>query len=227
MTNKHRGFTLLEILIALFIFTIVALIMTRTLHSVLSTQAATEKAAEQLRQTQMALLLLSRDLEQAIDRPTLDQEGRTEAAFSGTRTTLSFVHGGLANLNGTSQTSSLQRSGYRLEKNQLVRDTWDQLDQAPHARPHSRPLLDGIQALTFRYLDNKKTFHVFWATESDGADAPGLAQANNPIAAALALSHANEEKLPRAVQLDLTFTNGNHLQQLYLLPQQEVPHNAR
>lgn len=219
MVHKNRGFTLLEILIALFIFTIVAMIMTKSLHSVLSTQSSTEKAAERLTATQMALLLISRDLEQTVDRPISDQEGRIEGAFIGNRNTVTFTHGGFANTAG----SSLQRSRYRLEKNQLLRDTWDALDQAPHATPHSRLLLNEIKDISFRYLDNKNVFHSYWPQEGENTSAPETPPTSSPTSPAMEFTQTSN-KLPRAVEVKLTFNHGGQLQQIYLLPQQEVPH---
>jgi len=212
--NPVRGFTLMEILIALFIFTIVALIITKSLHSILATQTATEMAAEQLTETQMALLLLSRDLEQALDRPILNATGQIEGSFIGNRSSLTLTHHGLANPAGSLQSSSLQRSRYRLEKDQLIRDTWIVLDQGPHAIPYSRVLLSKIQTVFFRYLDNKNVFHDFWP----------LGGEENPKA--LLIPTDSAAKLPRAVEVNFTFDHGRHLQQTYLLPQQEVPHDS-
>ncbi len=220
MFLKNRGFTLLEILIALFIFTIVALIMTKSLHSILMTQERTEIAAEQLREMQTALLLLSRDLDQALDRPISGPDGRIESAFLGTRQTMTLTHGGIANPNGKLQSSALQRTRYRFEKNQLIRDTWQQLDQAPRSLPQSRVLLKEIKDLNFRYLDAKNIFHAFWPPEGENT--------RTTVGQALDLLHqAFDLRLPRAVEINLTLQRGGTLQQIYLLPQQEVPHEPR
>jgi general secretion pathway protein J len=201
MLYKNRGFTLLEILIALFIFTIVSLIMTKALHTVITTQASTEKNAERLAQMQIALLLFSRDLEQAIDRPISSQEGTAEAAFIGGKNALRFSHTGFANPDGKAQKSSLERSGYRVEGGEFIRDTWDALDLAPHAAVHSRRLLSGVQQLYFRYLDNKNVFHSFWPPDTQRGAASGRG------------------KLPRAVEITFVLANEVRLQQLYLTPQ--------
>lgn len=216
--KKTRGFTLLEILIALFIFTFVALIMTKALHSTLKTQENTEAAAERLSTMQTALLLFSRDLDQAVDRPIANPEGRLENSFIGKRQTLTFTHGGLANPNGHLQTSSLQRTRYRFEKNQLIRDTWEQLDSTSQAEPHSRVLLDEIKDLNFRYLDNKNVFQGFWPPEGSAV--------NNTLTQAMDILHNTlTARLPRAVEINLTLKQGGSLQQIYLLPQREVPHD--
>ncbi|HSW70717.1 MAG TPA: type II secretion system minor pseudopilin GspJ [Gammaproteobacteria bacterium] len=220
-----RGFTLIEILLALFIFTLVALITTKALHSVLATQAGTAEVAEQLSETQMAVLLLSRDLEQALDRPITNATGQTEGAFIGSRNSLSLTHHGLSNPEASLQSSSLQRTRYHLEKDQLLRDTWETLDQEAHSRPHSRILLNNIQMLSFRYLDNKNIFHDFWPLHENNL-ATSSAAKNNPFSKALEILENSAATLPRAVEITFTFKHGGALQQIYLLPQQELPNEA-
>ncbi len=217
-----KGFTLIEILISLFIFTIVALIMTKALHSVLAAQSATEQAAEQLRETQFALLLISRDLEQALDRPVYNQDGSVEGPFIGKRAQLVLTHGGFANPDGALISSALQRSGYRLEKDQLIRDTWTALDPAPHTLPDSRVLLKGVKDFSFRYLDHKNVFHSFWPPDSENTQ-PTSSSTANVVSKALEVLQGGT-KLPRAVEIKITFNQGGKIEQIDVLPQQEVPH---
>ena len=54
--NKKMGFTLIEILIALFVFTIISMIMVSALHNIFNYQAETEKQAARLNELQLALL---------------------------------------------------------------------------------------------------------------------------------------------------------------------------
>jgi len=218
--DQSIGFTLIEILIALFIFTIVALIMTKSLHTILSAQSGTEKNAQQLSETQMALIFISRDLEQAIDRPIVNQQGEVEGSFIANRTVIHFTHAGFANPEGFLQSSSLQRSAYRFEQGQLIRDTWDNLDQSSHTRPHSRVLLKGLSEVSFRYLDNKNVYHSFWPIDESARE-----NANSPAKQnAQQTSLGSKDKLPRAVEINIVFKQGSRLQQTYLLPQERVPH---
>src|SRR6185312_5679581 len=107
--NRHDyGFTLLEIIIALFIFSIVSIIIVSALHNVLNTQAATEKKAARLAELQIALLLLSRDIEQTVNRPIVNASGMLEG-FIGSSHTITFTHAGFVNPFGQLQRSTLQR----------------------------------------------------------------------------------------------------------------------
>jgi general secretion pathway protein J len=194
--KKIAGFTLLEILVALFIFTIIAVIMTRALHTVFDSQAVTEKRAIRLAELQMAMLLMSRDVEQMIDRPIQNAERKTEAPLIGTSKSITFTHGGLANPLGQLQRSTLQRTSYFLAENNLVRQTWEVLDQVPTSKPSNRNLLSNVAALHFEYLDTEKHYNDRWPP------------ANKPKAPVF----------PSAVKVSLTLTHWGTITQVYLIP---------
>jgi general secretion pathway protein J len=195
MHNKV-GFTLLEILIALFIFTIVSVIMMTTLHMVLTSQSATEKKSMRLTQLQTALILISSDLEQTVDRPIMTSKDTMES-FIGTQNSVSFTHTGLANPMGELQRATLQRTEYILNKTELIRVTWPVLDQTSKTQSDQRTLLTNVQDLFFEYLDDQGRFKNNW-----------------PI------SDNNESLLPKAVRMTLKMSDWGTLTQLYILPAQ-------
>ena len=197
MRHKKNGFTLLEILIALFIFTIVSLIMVSALHNSMTNQSETEKKSARLNELQIALILVSRDIEQVINRPIMNSKNVLENAFIGTPNTITFTRAGLANPFGQLSRATLQRVRYSLKKNNFIRDTWDGLDQVADVLPHSRILLTTVTALQFEYLDAKGNFQKSWPPPEQ--------------------SHVN---LPRAVRVTLTLENWGTLTQLYLIPGQ-------
>ena len=82
LKRKQAGFTLLEILIALFIFAILSLMLTTVLRRVIDTHAHTEQVASTLRDTEWALLRLSRDLESTVNRSVTDSSGSDRAGHS-------------------------------------------------------------------------------------------------------------------------------------------------
>jgi general secretion pathway protein J len=193
MRNK-RGFTLLEILIALFVFTIVSIIMVSALHNISNTQSATEKQSARLDQLQLAMLILSRDIEQTINRPILNSQGAQDGPLIGTKNSITFTHAGLANPLGQLHRSTLQRARYSLKNDTLVRETWDVLDQTPDSQIHARNLLNAVSELHFEYLDDKGKFQTEW---------PTVGQSQIP--------------LPRAVRVSLTIKKWGKLSQLYLI----------
>lgn len=200
MQNKKaytiNGFTLLEILIALFIFTILSMILVNALHNVINISATTEKNAERLRNLQFALLTMSRDIEQTVNRPVLNTAGTEEEAFIGTPRYFTFTHMGFANPTGELARSSLQRTQYAWNQGVLWRKTWTELDQAPQSLPHARELLE-ITDANFKYLDHKGRFQNNWPP-----------------------SEGREDPLPLAVSIHLVIPNWGRLSQLYVISAQ-------
>jgi general secretion pathway protein J len=197
MRNK-LGFTLLEILIALFIFTIVSMIMVSTLHTVFDSQATTAKNAEKLSKLQLCLLLMSRDFEQAIDRPITNAKNMDESAFVGSPRSVAFTHGGWVNPKAEEQRGTLQRTEYSIENHRLVRSTWSVLDQSAKTIPNKRMLYDKVSDLRFEYLDEEGKFQNNWPKE------------NSPV------------PLPVAIRVSIILENWGKITQLYLLKGQNV-----
>ncbi len=197
--NKHpeAGFTLMEILIALFIFTILSVLLVGALHNVIGIEHRTEENAERLHSLQRALLIVSRDIEQAVNRPVLSASGREEPPFQGDKNQMMFTHAGFANPTGAARQSTLQRSGYAVKGNTFVRISYNVLDQAQKTRPHQSILLNNITDMYFEYLDKEGRFHPDWPL-------PGK----------------KEEKLPRAVRIYLTIPNWGKMSQLYVISAQ-------
>jgi len=194
------GFTLLELLIALFIFTLVAVILTGILHTVFTAQSATEKQSNRLASLQIAMLLLSRDVEQIINRPIYNAKNLTEPAIIGTPTSLTFTHGGFANPQSQLPRSTLQRTQYSLENNYFIRSTWAVLDQTSHSLPAKRILLSRVTDLQFEYLDDHNQFQQNWP----------------PADKKTAI-------FPRGIRVSLTLAKWGKLSQFYFLPQENIP----
>lgn len=160
MSHKlPKGFTLLELLIALFIFTIISVIMVNALHTVFTNQTSTNKSAARLAELQVAFTYIERDFEQILDRPITTVSGSLEPSFLGIDGSVTFTHAGAANPLGQLQRSTLQRTRYRLQDGTLLRDTWAELDQTAETPINTRKLLTGVSELRFEYLDTKNNFH--------------------------------------------------------------------
>lgn len=191
---KTKGFTLVEILIALAIFSILSLMLMTALHNVISSQASAEEKAERLRNTQMALLILNRDLEQLINRPILNKKGGQELAFVGDNISFNFTHMGYASFDNNLTRSELQRVQYRVQNQSLWRYTWDNLDLAPTDESHARELLTGVEKIDVQYIDSQGKLHEIWPDKDGSSD------------------------LPRAVQITFNMRNWGTLGQLYVIP---------
>lgn len=194
----HKGFTLIEILIALFVFTIVSVILMSALHNVINQEGSVEAHAEQLRDLQLTMLLISRDVEQAVNRPIVEASGKSEAAFVGTPQAMTFTHAGFANPTGVSLHSDLQRVRYEWQHGVIMRVTWGVLDRTVESTSHTRQLMNGVEDFRFEYLDKNNRFHAVWPVT-------GL---NQP--------------LPRAVRIQFTLPSWGTLSQLYVINAEQV-----
>lgn len=129
---NERGFTLVELLVALFVFSLLAVAGTALLAFGVDAQARTAERLGDMAGTARLRALLTADIGQAAPRPWRDESGtRRPALTSDATTVLALVRRGWSNEGGAAR-SSLQRVEYRLNDGRLER--W------------SAPLVDGAAA---------------------------------------------------------------------------------
>lgn len=197
---SSKGFTLLEILVALFIFTIISVVMASALHNLFNTQSGTDKRAARLTELQIALLFISRDVEQTINRPITNHDGVQEAAFVGKPHSITLTHAGLANPQGLLLRSTLQRTEYALENSIFIRRTWPVLDQTNKTTSDQRVLLKSVSTCWFEYLDQDNHFQKAWPP------------VDKPKASAL----------PRAVRISLSLPKWGKISETLIIPGQTI-----
>lgn len=191
--NQYSGFTLLELLIALFIFSILSVMLSGGLRLVINALDHTENRAERLRNTQRVLLMIGRNIEQTVNRPILTTQAKEEAAFVGTKNSFTFTHMGVANPDGNQMRGALQRMRYFFSESHLWQEVWPVLDQANQTKTSKRDLLDNVVNAQFEYLDDENKFQNSWPLEN------------------------KKQALPRAIKLILTFEKWGELTQLYVI----------
>ena len=118
--RNQQGFTLIEILIALFIMTILSTILIQVLHHVIAMQSDLGKKSEQLHEIQMTVFRLSHDFPQIVNQPyQSDAHTKSEAAFIGEPTAMAFTR--TTHLGATHSTTQafLERNRYRINNHTL------------------------------------------------------------------------------------------------------------
>lgn len=165
---KNRGFTLIEILIAITILSIIAILMFRGLQIVLKTKERIESTGNDLTSLQIGMILLQQDLQQIVNRPVINNQGQLDSPLSFSTlpaVELAFTRSGSANPNSVELRSTLERVSYRFEKNQLIRITWPVLDRVQSTRFNKQVLLTEVQTVNWRFLSNDNQFYTYWPVE--------------------------------------------------------------
>jgi general secretion pathway protein J len=197
--GAQLGFTLLELLVALAVFAIMATAAYGGLQSVLRTRVAVEAQSQRLTRLQMAFYFLERDLIQAVNRGIRDEYGQPRPALEGNALAgalITFTRAGWDNPLDR-QRSTLQRLSYRLRDESLVRIHWTRLDRGGFSEPREMPLLDGVDEIGIRFLDDQNNWQPAWPPPLVGEE---------PIAP------------PRAVELRVTLRDWGEITRLFRLP---------
>jgi general secretion pathway protein J len=159
--HHNRGFTLIEILVAMAIFTIIGLASTGVLTSVInSDQLSTERFAK-LEELQRAMLTIERDVMQIVPRSVRVNGELVSAVTSGGEDVfdsdadgLGFVRVGWHNPQMLLPRSTLQAVGYRIQEEQLQRLYGNYVDNVIGYEPKVKILLSDIEDFRVSFLTN-------------------------------------------------------------------------
>jgi general secretion pathway protein J len=158
---QNQGFTLLEILVAMAIFTIIGLASSGLLSSVLDNDKASSERFAELEKLQRAMLTIERDVLQAMPRAVRINGELNEIVMrggedelGGSADSLGFVHGGWHNPQYMLPRSTLQLVGYRLQDNKLQRLYGNYLDNVIGYEPKTKDILEGVSNFQVEFLIN-------------------------------------------------------------------------
>ena len=197
--RRARGFTLLELLIAIAIFALLGLATYRMLTGVLRTDSVTLNHELQLRELVRAIAAFERDLLQVTARPVRDPFGDFLPALRGEADEVAAVElsrAGWRNPLGRNR-ASLQRVRWQLSGEQWQRHYWNVLDQAQDSQPQVQQALEGVTRLQLRYLDGDGAWHASWPPEGGGEKSLQAL----PQALELVLEHRRHGELRRLLRL--------------------------
>jgi general secretion pathway protein J len=165
----QRGFTLLEVLVAMAIFAIVAYMSYGGFDAVLKQQQILEASSARLRNVQYAVRQIVMDFGQIQPRPVREElgEGSRGALIAEGRDlmTAELTRAGWANPLGRNR-PTLQRVAYRLEEGVLIRSYWPVLDRLLEEEPAEIELLDGVVDFRLRFLPAEDEWSEVWPAPS-------------------------------------------------------------
>ncbi|MCX4024955.1 type II secretion system minor pseudopilin GspJ [Endozoicomonas sp. SM1973] len=196
---KQNGFTLLELLIAIALFSIVSIAAFRLFDTVANTKQATEKSLTRINQLQRALLIIEKDLSQITPRPIRNELGDKQPAFIANKDgfLIEFSKAGWRNPSYAKR-SNIQRVAYIFEASdgQLIRQYWLALDRPGEIKPKQQVLIEKLQNVSVRFLDQDRKWKTEWSTPASSQQVQGLpggGQKQDP-----------NKKVPLGIEITLT-----------------------
>ncbi len=173
---RSRGFTLLEMLVALAVFAVLGLMSSQMVNRVLDVHNAAIARGERLSELQRAMQLMQRDVLELAQRSVRDELGDSLPALrNGTDVVLEMTRFGWRNPLGQRR-SELQRVAYVLRDDILYRYYWNVLDRAEDSKPVMQTLLHGVSNIEVAAVDAGGNEHAFWPIGGDGSDSDPTTQ---------------------------------------------------
>jgi len=192
---RGAGFTLVEVLLALAIFSVIAVLAYRATAALTEGEARLSAEARRWRTLEALFTRFEADIRQAVPRGSrvgsriepawlaLPADGAGNAALVFTRAGAEFADDpGLAG----------QRIGYRLRGHAVEIAYWPRVDNAADVQPAVYTLADGVSGFRVAYLGRAGAWRESWPV-------PG------------------ESALPRAVRVDLTLDSGEAVERWFAL----------
>lgn len=200
----ERGFTLIEVLVALALTALVAMLAYGALSSAISAGDSTQEEAQRLQDLDRAFQLLQRDLGQVLKRPVQNGYGEKQPAFAGAVAgdgLLEFTRAAWPN-SRQQQRSDLQRVYYRWDGSVLWRDYWLHTDRGPGSEPVSVALSRDLKSIRLRFLDG----------------AAGSAAVDSGQWRDSWLAQDSADRLPAAVEVVVDMEAWGEVRRLFVLP---------
>lgn len=201
--RRTRGFTLLELLVAMFIASLMFAMGYAALGQVAGQRAAVRAEQQAVDDLQRALRVMTLDLSQTAARPVRDAFGRgmEPALLADPRVSqgLSVTRAAGAPVLGAAR-PALQRVTWLLEDGELLRIAWAAPDRTQTTPERRRVMLREVRRLQFRFLAPTGRWVDGWPGSSDG-DAAGAAGRLRPRAVEVTLEDARIGVIRRVIEV--------------------------
>ncbi|MCJ8297195.1 MAG: type II secretion system minor pseudopilin GspJ [Colwellia sp.] len=173
--SGQRGFTLLEVLIAIAIFSVVSLASFTIFDTVLRGDENSKIRSDRQNELQRAFLLMERDFTQIAKRsmrvngeaPSNSFLQTSDDSFLADEQAIAFVRNGWTNPGLLLPRSDMQRVAYRVVDETLQRLHYNFVDAVVGQEPKVRPLISQVTNLTFEFYDGSK-----WQDKWSGSTLP-------------------------------------------------------
>ncbi len=174
---RIKGFTLLELIVAIAIFALISAMTYPAMIEILDLGNEAQQQAERLTEIQKAMTIIARDVRQVVDRPVRDSFGSEVKAVvggGGISAVLELSRSGWRNPVGMAR-PHLQRVAYLFADEKLMRQSWYVLDRASDTVASEQLLIEAVEAVEIRFMDDTGKWQEFWPPADP--DKPALPQA--------------------------------------------------
>jgi general secretion pathway protein J len=171
---KQRGFTLLEVMVALGILAFVIMATHQILDSTTKAKEASDEKIAELNGLQTTFRLMDQDFSQMTKRQVRNESGdfqpyyllagryELDSQYDG----IGFVRDGWVNPINLLPRSELQAVGYRVVDDNLERIYRLYVDQLDGIDPRVQVVLEGVEELQFEFLNDKNEWQEQWQVKA-------------------------------------------------------------
>jgi len=203
VTRRQRGFTLIEIVIAVMITAILFTMAYGAIQQALANRERLQENSARLQALQFTMRSLVQDFTQLAPRMVREPlgEGHQPALAAVVNSgQVTLTRGGWMNPLGAER-STLQRVRYRLENGTLLREYWLVLDAALEPAPIRRELIDGVRSFSLRFYNDGRNWQDSWPPASLSATPSETDLQWRPAAVEITLELEDWGRITRMVEV--------------------------
>jgi general secretion pathway protein J len=196
---RTRGFTLIEVLVALAIFAVMSAAAYRALDVLVTGRSQVEASTAQVQAVAQTIARIERDAQALLPRSRISESGIREPALHAPQfsSVIAWTRAGFAGEADGSSAQAPQRVGYRLKGGTLEYLLWSRLDASPRLEPEATALLTQVQSVRWRFWSNRTGWVEQWPVVSIQSTQLTQTQSNALI------------ELPSAIEVTVTRNNGD------------------
>jgi general secretion pathway protein J len=208
---RRAGFTLIEVMIAMFIAAIMLALGYSAINQAATDKGSLEASQARITEIQRGMRVIAQDFAQMVARTARDTAGggNIQPAVLATNKDnilITFSRAGWSNPAGV-QRPAEQRVRYEFIDGSLVREHWLSVDPALNAAPRQRVLLTKVKSVEMRFLDPvSRNWREDWPSVTS----------QGPV------NPTNIDQLlrtrPLAIEITIVFEDWGRVQRLFEIP---------
>lgn len=171
-----RGFTLIEMLVAVTVFSVAAAMAYGGLAALTRARAQLDAQNDRIGRLQLAVGLLERDIRGVSMRYIRDGSGAPRTPLEGMRERIELSRMGFANSLELPR-AEIERVGYRLQEGRLQRLRYPVLDRTPGSTPQVDDVLDRVERVDFAYVADDGRELAQWPAIGANSEAAAMPRA--------------------------------------------------